>query len=603
MKSISARPAGKFAQKSDRLPGPIGILAGTFAQHVPVCTVGLACVLMLVFATCGYAQGEAVADPDRGTYWAHVAVTLIGVVFAMRLAATAFARPPLRLADVLTGPEYLTSPEYYRFGMAVFVIVVSFIFLVLIYLHREVVAVVDLFKIPFVPEAYVKQMMEAVSKDTAPYLLIVVIIGALYLYLLHKEAEWNVLLMLRDVIHIWIAIPNRVGTIVEEISHSLSVPRASVRDVVSRGLGVSAEDFAKDRNTPERLWAELSYIQMWLETQREAGEVEFFNKDEFKLDEVLSEYDGMVATVGALRGNGPAAATLVPTIKSLRNRFARIAGCYLVHKYGLSERLDHQALAFGIPVAPRTDQNPLKYIAIYLLTVAMSVYVGVYVSAIFFDWHSGMPLLDAIASQDGDLVLHWVGYSAANYGLAITVILVIRFIGWASSTRAHVTYLSTYCWTALTAFLVGPVGLALTAKYAFPVARFADTGLLATIASELEWGIGPAIIAVFISYYMDRQTSSTLPDINQSHGSIAWRIVVSLLLALATVVMLLPPLLSLKAAVGAPWSAEKLRLVAVGTTFFISFSLAMAAQFALRKPNAQAIPGRSSVDLRTASTA
>lgn len=252
MKSISARLAGNFEEKSDRVPGPIGILAGTFARHVPICTVGLACVLMLVFATCGYAQGEAVAVADRGTYWAHVAVTLIGVVFAMRLAATAFARPPLRLADVPTGPEYLTSREYYRFGMAVFVIVVSVIFLVLIYLHKEVVAVVDLFKIPFVPEAYVKQMMEAVSQDTAPYLLIVVVIGALYLYLLHKEAEWNVLLMLRDVIHIWIAIPNRVRTIVEEISHSLSVPQASVRDVVSRGLGVSAEDFANDRNTPER---------------------------------------------------------------------------------------------------------------------------------------------------------------------------------------------------------------------------------------------------------------------------------------------------------------------------------------------------------------
>jgi hypothetical protein len=152
MKSISARLAGKYQQKSDRLPGPIGVVAGTFVRHVPICTVGLACVLMLVFATCGYAQGEA--DAGRGTYWAHVAVTVIGVVFAMRLAATAFARSPLRLADVLTGPEYLTSPEYYRFGMAVFVIVVSFIFLVLIYLHKEVVAVVDLFEIPFVPEAY-----------------------------------------------------------------------------------------------------------------------------------------------------------------------------------------------------------------------------------------------------------------------------------------------------------------------------------------------------------------------------------------------------------------------------------------------------------------
>jgi hypothetical protein len=51
---------------------------------------------------------------------------------------------------------------------------------------------------------------------------------------------------------------------------------------------------------------------MWLETQRESGEVEFFNNDDFKLDEVLSEYDGMVATMGTLRGNRLAAATLVP---------------------------------------------------------------------------------------------------------------------------------------------------------------------------------------------------------------------------------------------------------------------------------------------------
>jgi hypothetical protein len=96
--------------------------------------------------------------------------------------------------------------------------------------------------------------------------------------------------------------------------------------------------------------------------------------------------------------------------------------------------------------------------------------------------------------------------------------------------------------------------------------------------------VGPAIIAVFISYYMDRQTSSALPDIDQSRRTAAWRFGLSLSLALATLVLLLPPLLSLPAPAVGDWSREKLHFVAVGTTFLITFGLALTAQFALRKP-------------------
>jgi hypothetical protein len=175
----------------------------------------------------------------------------------------------------------------------------------------------------------------------------------------------------------------------------------------------------------------------------------------------------------------------------------------------------------------------------------------------------------------------------ANYGLAISVILIIRYVGWKSSTKANAAYLSTYCWTALVAGLIGPLGLTILVKL-YQLARFADMNLIAIFATELKWGVGPAIIAVFISYYMDRQTSSALPDINQSRGSIGWRFAVSLSLALATIVLLLPPLLSLPAPSVGSWSREKLHAVAVGTTFFITFGLAMAAQFALRKPQAAA---------------
>jgi hypothetical protein len=226
----------------------------------------------------------------------------------------------------------------------------------------------------------------------------------------------------------------------------------------------------------------------------------------------------------------------------------------------------------------------LKYIAIYLITISLSVYFGVYMSAICFDIFSGADA-EHIIHQDLQRVLQWVTYSAANYGLSISVILAIRFIEWSfveKERKSGDVYLLTYCWTFLIAFFVGPLGLVLAAKY-FQVPQYVNIGLLDAMAGTLKWGIGPAIIAVFISYYMDRQTSSALPDIRQSRDSILWRIALSFGVALVTMVLLFLPLVSIKATDPAIWSTEKLQAVAAGTTFLLSFSLAMVAQFALRK--------------------
>lgn len=116
------------------------------------------------------------------TSYAHLAVTALACVFAMRLAAAAFARPPKALADIPTGPRYLTSRGYYLCGLAVFMALTAFIFLVLIYLHKEVVPIVEAVKIPFLPGSVSTQVIEAVKNDSAPYLLIVFFMAALYLY-------------------------------------------------------------------------------------------------------------------------------------------------------------------------------------------------------------------------------------------------------------------------------------------------------------------------------------------------------------------------------------------------------------------------------------
>ena len=524
--------------------------------------------------------------PPPYTSYAHLAVTVLACIFAMKLAATAFARPQRALADIPTGPRYLTSPGYYLCGLAVFMVVTAFIFLVLVYLHKEVISVIQLINIPYLPEQLSKEVLDAVNNESAPYLLIVFFIAALYLYLLHKEAEWNILLMLRDVIQIWIAIPTRVRSIVAQTMVSFAVPKPFAGEIVNADVGVRKEDFEKDAATFERQWAELSYIRMWLTRQLGSGEAGFFDDAEFKLDELLAEYAALSADVVRFREDPPShaadARALVPRAKTLRAELARVVGCYLVHQYGITERLDDAAKEFGLPIKCAANENPLKYIVIYLITLALCVYVGVYVSAIAFDLLAGESLESALSTQDDELVWRWISYSAANYGFAISVILVIRYIAWTSSTRANIVYLWTYCWTGLVAGLVGPLGLAIMVVV-YRVPRFADMSFISIFGTELKWGVGPAIIAVFISYYMDRQTSSALPDIDQSRGTVAWRFAVSLSLALATLVLLLPPLLSLPAPVIGDWSREKLHAVAIGTTFMITFGLALAAQFALRK--------------------
>jgi hypothetical protein len=78
-----------------------------------------------------------------------------------------------------------------------------------------------------------------------------------------------------------------------------------------------------------------------------------------------------------------------------------------------------------------------------------SVWVGVHASAIGYDVVTG----NGWKMQDPNLALNWVMCSATNFGLAIIVILLLRFL--ASSLESDI---GKSHWTFLVAFLVGPAG-------------------------------------------------------------------------------------------------------------------------------------------------
>ena len=104
----------------------------------------------------------------------------------------------------------------------------------------------------------------------------------------------------------------------------------------------------------------------------------------------------------------------------------------------------------------------------------------------------------------------------------------------------------------------------------------------------LRWGIGPAIVAVYISYYLDRQTYYDLPSIDRLHSTAGRRLLNCFGFAAATVFLLLPSLLSMQQLPDVPlWTVDKLRFIGTGTVFFLTLGLALTAQFAIKDATAR----------------
>jgi hypothetical protein len=509
-----------------------------------------------------------------------MAMTVGGVGLAMRWAYDAFGRREVNVADVPTFPKYMTSPQQYRLGSLIFVTFVSAFFLLLVYRHKEVVAVANVFG-----EGLGKDIIAAVEADAAPYLLVVAAMASVYLYCLKKEADWNVLLKMRDAIHSWISIPQLAGEIVAQIRFSMNVPDDAVTEVVRNSPEVVEQDFQKNRNTPERIWAETCYMKWRLAQGQGAGyDAIFFTEKSFGYDDLLRQLEDAATRMRAWKAGGLvdplAVVELVKNIKELHNKLSRLIACYLVYRNASSEALRAEAKKFGIELrSPAATENPLRFWIVYIIALVASVYVGVYASGIAYDLMTGAGLNVA---QDPGRAQTWALYSLSNYGVAIIAVLLLRVVSPYLGLGLHQTHLITYCWTFAIAFVTGPFGLTI-AVYLFGPANYHGMTFVQIFYQMLQWGFGPALVAVYISYYLDRQTCHDLPDIDHSSATLGWRLLNCFGFAAITLFLLLPPLLAIEAQAGEVWGTGKLRFVASGTVFLLALGLAIAAQFALRK--------------------
>ena len=190
----------------------------------------------------------------------------------------------------------------YHLGRLVFAIFSCGVFLLLVQLHDEVVGPLGL--IPGIPLP--KELLSALGDPSAPYLLVVGAMGAVYVYLLSKEAEWNVLLVMRGLIQRWISIPQLAARIVSQIRLLLRVPKEAIAQVIADSKGIAEQDFRKDSNTPDRIWAETCYMRWWLIQGHDSGEdATFFSEESFAFGKLLEEFHGVSSDVVRWKsGNG-----------------------------------------------------------------------------------------------------------------------------------------------------------------------------------------------------------------------------------------------------------------------------------------------------------
>jgi uncharacterized membrane protein YciS (DUF1049 family) len=546
------------------------------------------CVVFMMWAGDPAWAQETTALPTDPWSWAHLIATVLGVLVAIRWAYQAFGRPPVELADAPTFPKYMTSQRQYRLGSLVYVLFAVIFFVLLIYLNKEVIPIVQLFDAPLS-----QAIIAAANQSSPPYLLIVAAMGMVYLYLLTKEAPWNVLLMMRDLIHRWISIPSLAHDVVVQIQRCLRVPGDAIAQVVKECPSVGAEDFSKGKNTIDRNWAEVCYMRWWLGRKQDSGsDANFFEEESFGFNKLHDEFEKIAADIGKVKRGSTQ--ILAERITALHKNFSRLIACYLIYRNDDRARLIEEARTFGIRLEKPTQDNPLVYSVVYIITLIACVYVGVYASAVLFDWlYNGDTLLRAIADQGGANIHAWILFSAGNYGLTIVLILSLR-IG-ARALGVGTDHLVTYCWTFLIALVTGPFVLAVLAKYVHPIDPYKTMQPLALFLQMLVWGLGPALISVYITYYLDRQTSSDLPKIDHSMSTVGWRLLNSFAFGAGTVLLLLPSLLTIPHTDAVPWELDKLRFVSTGTTFLLSAGLAVAAQFALRK-RSKTSPDASGVD-------
>jgi hypothetical protein len=528
--------------------------------------------------------------PENLIPYADWVVLALGLSFTLWLSVKVFDQS-FKLADVPTFPKYMTRWGQYHLGQILFALGCALFYALLIHYHTDIATLAAVVQ----PET-AEKIKTLTDQKNPSYLIIIAIVSAFYFSLFYVESKWNIIILFRDLVYSWIAIPRQVKKIMDLSIDELLVPITGREAVsASSNLTVHESDFEKNEISLDRQWAELCYVNWWLQCENtNRRDTTFFSEEQFAWRDSARRFEELRTIVSAYKtapaNQGVSLLDLMTSISKQRHDLGRIVACYLVYMNSSRVALALKANQFGVDLEGKPSKNPIYFLAAYIACVLISVYIGAYFSAIIFDLFNGISILDSINSQNLSDVQRWSALAFGNYGVPIIVILVIRSFIWRVNPIREYSISTAYSWILLLSALASTFGLSVAIEI---FARESpDWSKLLTICEkELRWAIGPAFICVYINHYMDRQIDPSLPDIGSDGATAFRRVLIAVAFTIFIVLITLPSLTTIITTPTSVWVVSKLRFVALGTIITITLMLTMVAQFAFTKRQVAAQDG------------
>ena len=264
--------------------------------------------------------------------WGSQAVILLfGLLFSGYFAYQAFNKPAITLGEWPTDPRYMARRNQFRAGASLFVFVSLLLYIIIAFFHKELLPILklydeDLFKIA---EGFTKN-------GSFAYPVVVILVSAAFVALLKVENPWNPLLVLRNVIHSWALIPSLARHLMGSIKDTLKVPEDRISGVIKNEnvAFVLVEDFSKRRRTLDRMWANSSYMRVWLDDYAKRGShIPFFENSRFLWDSLKATYDDCKMHIAPLKRGSPvepkSEQKIYSAVQKLNLQLSRICACFI----------------------------------------------------------------------------------------------------------------------------------------------------------------------------------------------------------------------------------------------------------------------------------
>ena len=324
--------------------------------------------------------------------------------------------------------------------------------------------------------------------------------------------------------------PRTRNCITETARNQLVVP-ADEREQVSTDPDnhVDIGDFDKDRQSVDRIWAEVCYLRRWLTRNRDEGRhLTFFNEPSFAWDTLERDFGKLHHQIVPLKHAFEEKSTfgreffeqIASTIEKLRRQYCRLVAYFIVFKNDTKRAALRDANELAPQIAhSEARANPLRYVVTFIVAILISINLGVWLSATFWDLFNPAAAAAAAAAstpEDVNLTTRWVYYGLATYGAPIAAILLLRFVGWTHDHEQPSSYLNSYAAIFIIALCVSVGSLSLAAE--FDPHPSVSKSFVDLLYNNFKWGWSPALICVYVAYHVDRQIDPLLPDVGTLGG-------------------------------------------------------------------------------------